>query len=116
MLQLFKRRKFRKESNLLFIKKTLESEFRTDNKASIDIKNGQVRFHYEFYEHNFAGSVQGQGFTAFIDPSYTIEVINYQILHDRFVDVSRYDRVCACVDMEEVVDTLLMIIEGEEDY
>ena len=68
----------------LKIKQRLDSEFGYDEKASIDLKNGEVRFHYEFYEHHFAGYVQSQGFTAFIDPSYSVEVINYQILNDRF--------------------------------
>lgn len=116
MLRIFKRRKFRQESNLIHIKRMLKDEFRFDDKASIDLKNGEVRFHYEFYEHQFAGYVQGQGFTAFIDPSYSVEVINYQILNDKFVDISQYDKVYRCKNMQEVIDTLEMIIEGEEEY
>ncbi len=113
MLQILKRRRFRKESNLLFIKQSLEEEFRFNDTAKISIRNGQVKFHYELYDHSFAGSMQSEGFTAYIDDDFTTEVIHYKILHDEFVDMSSYDRVYACKDISEVVDTLFMVIEGE---
>ncbi|MHA1302616.1 MAG: hypothetical protein ACTSPI_02800 [Candidatus Heimdallarchaeaceae archaeon] len=116
MLQLFRKRKFRKQKDLTYIKAALEEEFKFDDSAEISIVKGQVKFYYELFDHSFAGSIQSEGFTALISPDLRIEVTHYKILHDEFVDMSRYDRNYRADSIENIIEILWMIIEGEEEY
>jgi len=116
MIRLFKQRNsYRKQqNNLLSLQEALAFEFEGDDKASIELREGQLKFYYEFFEYAQHGRIQSEGFTAYINSDFVMQIIHYKILNDKDVDMSRYDRIYYCADEQEVIDSLYEVIEEGE--